>query len=62
MLLALKIKAGLTTAVLAAPLAVSAIPSIEMSTDAHDRLAPETVMLAPGTAAYRPAGDFSRAG
>ena len=63
MLLALKLKAGLTAAVLAAPLAVSAIPSIDISSDAVDRAgAAETVTLAPGPIAYRPAGDFSRAG
>src|SRR5262245_3983033 len=63
MLRALKLKAGLTAAVLAAPLAVSAIPSIDISSDAVDRAgAAETVTLAPGPIAYRPAGDFSRAG
>src|SRR5262245_57310591 len=63
MLLALKLKAGLTAAVLAAPLAVSAIPSIDISSDTVDRAgASETVTLAPGPIVYRPAGDFSRAG
>ena len=57
MLLALKLKAGLTAAILAAPLAVSAIPA---NTPAPLGRTPDIIVLAPGTVAYRPAGDFSR--